>query len=83
MNSLRFMEASPKLKETWIPYQLSALVACVAQKNVAAPPLLRPRERPRIERVFNKIKHCRHVATRYDKLAADYVAFVHPPLAAR
>jgi transposase len=25
---------------------------------------------------FNKIKHCRRVATRYDKLAANYLAFV-------
>jgi transposase len=28
-----------------------------------------------IERFFNKIKQCR-VATRYDKLAANYLAFV-------
>src|SRR5262245_30311254 len=25
---------------------------------------------------FNKIKHCRRVATRYDELAANYLAFV-------
>src|SRR5438132_291354 len=30
----------------------------------------------RVERFFNKIKHCRRVATRYDKLAANYLAFV-------
>jgi len=30
----------------------------------------------RIERFFNKIKQCRRVATRYDKLAANYLAFV-------
>jgi transposase len=24
----------------------------------------------------NKIKHCRRIATRYDKLTADYLAFV-------
>ena len=24
----------------------------------------------------NKIKHCRRVATRYDKLSANYLAFV-------
>jgi transposase len=29
-----------------------------------------------IERFFNKIKHCRQAATRYDKLAANYLAFV-------
>jgi transposase len=34
------------------------------------------RDRNRIERIFNKIKQCRRVATRYDKLAANYLAFV-------
>ena len=29
-----------------------------------------------VERFFNKIKHCRRVATRYDKLAANYLAFI-------
>jgi transposase len=34
------------------------------------------RARNRVERFLNKIKHCRRVATRYDKLAANYLAFV-------
>lgn len=34
------------------------------------------KERNLIERFFNKIKQCRRVATRYDKLAANYLAFV-------
>ena len=34
------------------------------------------RARNLIERFFNKIKQCRRVATRYDKLAANYLAFV-------
>lgn len=34
------------------------------------------RDRKRIERFFNRIKQCRRVATRYDKLAANYLAFV-------
>jgi transposase len=29
-----------------------------------------------VERIFNKIKQCRRVATRYDKLAANYLAFI-------
>jgi transposase len=29
-----------------------------------------------VERFFNKIKPCRRVATRYDKLAANYLAFI-------
>jgi transposase len=34
------------------------------------------RARNMVERFFNKIKQCRRVATRYDKLAANYLAFV-------
>ena len=34
------------------------------------------RARNLIERFFNKIKQCRRVATRHDKLAANYLAFV-------
>jgi len=29
-----------------------------------------------VERFFNKIKQCRRIATRFDKLAANYLAFV-------
>ena len=34
------------------------------------------RARNHIERFFNRIKQCRRVATRYDKLASNYFAFV-------
>jgi transposase len=34
------------------------------------------RARNLVERFFKKIKHCRRVATRYDRLAANYLAFV-------
>jgi hypothetical protein len=34
------------------------------------------RDRNLVERFFNKIKQCRRVPTRYDKLAANYLAFV-------
>lgn len=34
------------------------------------------RARNPVERFFNKIKQCRRVATRYDKLAANYIAFI-------
>jgi len=34
------------------------------------------RSRNLVERFFNKIKQCRRIATRYDKLAANYLAFV-------
>jgi transposase len=45
------------------------------------------RARNPVERFFNKITQCRRVATRYDKLAANYLAFIQacfdPHLAAR
>jgi transposase len=34
------------------------------------------RARNLVERFFNKIKPCRRIATRYDKLAANYLAFI-------
>jgi transposase len=34
------------------------------------------RARNLVERFFNKVKHCRRVATRYDKLAANDLAFI-------
>jgi transposase len=34
------------------------------------------RARNLVERFFNKIKQCRRIATRYDQLAANYLAFI-------
>jgi transposase len=34
------------------------------------------RARKLVERFFNKIKQCRRIAARYDKLAAHYLAFI-------
>jgi transposase len=34
------------------------------------------RSRNLVERFFNRIKQCRRIATRYDKLAANYLAFL-------
>jgi len=35
------------------------------------------RQRNRIERCFNKLKHFRRLATRYDRRAAYFLSFVH------
>lgn len=35
------------------------------------------KERNAIERMFNKMKQFRRVATRYDKLASSYMSFLH------
>jgi transposase len=37
---------------------------------------LASKRRKLVARFFNRIKQCRCVATRYDKLAANYLAFV-------
>ena len=34
------------------------------------------KERNRVERFFSRIKHCRRIATRYDKLAETFMGFV-------
>ncbi len=34
------------------------------------------KERNRVERFFNELKHCRRIATRYEKLAANYLAMI-------
>ena len=35
------------------------------------------RERHRVERLFAKLKQCRRIATRYDKTARNFLAFLH------
>jgi transposase len=50
-----------------------------AEKQPQRSDLLQPylyRARNQVERFFNRIKQCRRVATRYDRLAANYLAFV-------
>ena len=52
---------------------------CFAERGSTSPQsqLIRPLSGTKlVERFFNKIKHCRRIATRYDKLAANYLAFV-------
>ena len=56
-----------------------ALANIPARCNRSEPICFSPylyRARNLVERFFNKIKHRRRVATRYDKLAANYLAFV-------
>ena len=36
----------------------------------------RYKDRNRIERMFNRLKQCRRIATRYDKTAESYLAFL-------
>jgi transposase len=59
--------------DLWSPHHLLQSL-----RSLAAGWCLGPDHRARnlIERFFNKIKQCRRVATRYDKLAANYLSFV-------
>ena len=38
---------------------------------------IRYRERNRIERCFNKLKHFRHIATRFDRRDIYFLSFLH------
>jgi transposase len=56
---------------------MEALAA--AKRNRKEPICFSPylyRARNLVERFFNKIKQCRRIVTRYDKLAANYLAFI-------
>jgi hypothetical protein len=48
---------------------------CNRNKSICFSPYLY-RARNLVERFFNRIKQCRRVATRYDKLAANYLALI-------
>jgi transposase len=44
--------------------------------RVGQHPAEKQSQRSQLERFFNRIKQCRRVATRYDSLGANYLAFV-------
>jgi len=71
-------------------YDADSLLDTLAQRDIAVviPPKANrkmPRtcdfalycERNLVERFFNKLKHFRAIATRYDKLATNFLAGVH------
>jgi len=55
-----------------------AVIPSTRSRKVAIPhdPILY-KLRNRVERCFNKLKHFRRFATRYDRIASHYLAFVH------
>jgi transposase len=59
--------------DLWSPHHLLQSLCSLAADWCLGPD---HRARNLIERFFNKIKQCRRVATRYDKLATNYLAFV-------
>jgi transposase len=71
------MSVTPPIRE--LARQLGAWANILPKRDRKDPICFSPylyRARNLIERFFNKIKQCRRVATRYDKLAANYLAFI-------
>jgi transposase len=69
-------------------YDADYIIAAVGKAQAVIPPRAMRKhqrsydtefykERNLVERMFNKLKHFRRVATRYDKLAVTYLAFIH------
>ena len=59
---------------------LGAEVVIPSRSNARQPRLIDKnlyRDRNKIERFFNRIKHYRRIATRYDKTASSFLAFLH------
>jgi hypothetical protein len=56
-----------KVEQFWLREDGNGIVFLMAAST---------REEAAGQRFFNKIKQCRRVATRYDKLAANYLAFI-------
>ena len=82
-------EADPQALIADMAYDADRLLATLAQRRITAviPPKANrktPRmsdfalycERNLVERFFNKLKHFRAIATRYDKLARNFLAGV-------
>ncbi len=60
--------------------KLGAQVVIPSRSNAKQPRVIDwnlYKDRNKIERFFNRIKHYRRVATRYDKSAASFLAFLH------
>jgi DNA-binding transcriptional LysR family regulator len=70
----RLHTAQPSLSRQIRDLELEVGVKLLERKARGSAYLYRVRNL--VERFFNKIKQCRRVATRYDKLAANHLAFV-------
>jgi putative transposase len=83
-------KANPEALIGDMAYDADALIAALTERQITPVIPSHPRrttplpcdfalyrERNLVERFFNKIKHFRAVATRYDKLARNFLAGVH------
>jgi transposase len=67
-----------ELRQTIAEMEAQAVIPSTRSRKI---PILHDeaiyKERNRIERCFNKLKHFRRFATRYDRRATHYLAFIH------
>ena len=60
--------------------QRNAEVVIPSRKNAKAPRSIDKnlyKDRNKVERLFNRMKHYRRIATRYDKTASSYLSFIY------
>ena len=58
--------------------QMIAVIPSTRSRNTPIPhDRILYKARNRIERCFNKLKHFRRIATRYDRRATHFLAFIH------
>jgi transposase len=66
------------LRQTIAEMEAEAVIPSTASRTVPIPhDKAAYKHRNRIERCFNKLKHFRRFATRYDRRAIHYLAFIH------
>ena len=69
---------SNALRELIAQAGAQAVIPSTRSRKIAIPhDALAYRLRNRIERFFNKLKHFRHIATRYDRRAIHFLASLH------
>ena len=60
--------------------QRNAEVVIPSRRNATAPRQINRnlyKDRNKLERLFNRMKHYRRIATRYDKTASSYLSFIY------
>ena len=69
---------SDALRELIAEARAKAVIPSKSSRKISIPhDTAAYRLRNRIERFFNKLKHFRHIATRYDRRAIYFLAFLH------
>ena len=66
------------LRQTIAEMRADAVIPSTRSRKVPIPhDVIAYKDRNRIERCFNKLKHFRRFATRYDRRSVHFLAFIH------